>query len=58
MNFKHFIIVMKAEDIFKQYNLPEETAGHITFEDLKEGLTQLALPILKPIAGKCEVEKS
>jgi len=49
LNFKHFLLWIRAPLIFKKYNLEEEQSGMIKFEDLEEGMSQVALPVLKPI---------
>lgn len=49
MNFKHFLLWLRAPEIFKKYKLEEEQEYDIPFEELEEGMSHIALPTLKPI---------
>lgn len=51
MNLKHFIGMMRIENIFKKFTGPYQQSG-VVMEDLAAGLSQLGYPLIKSVATK------
>merc|ERR1711964_189835 len=51
MNLKHFIGMMRIENIFRKFIGPYQQNG-VVMEDLAAGLSQLGYPLIKSLAMK------